>query len=116
LQAKKLPIKVYQNGDIGYTNTDIIPKNHHLIDGYKVYIPRASSGSDNFPHPVLGQPFLGEPQSCCSETYMVIGIFNEATPPRNLIKYIRTKFVRFLALQLKSTQDTPAFLYQLVPL
>lgn len=109
-------IKVYQNGGIGYTNQDVISKNTQLIDGFKVYIPRASSGSDNFPHPVLGQPFVGEPNSCCSETYMVIGLFDNIIEPQNLVRYIRSKFVRFLALQLKSTQDTPAFIYQLVPM
>lgn len=108
-------IKIYQNGGIGFVNESVILKNANWIKGYKVFIPRASSGSDNFPHPVLGQPFLGEPNSCCSETYMVIGQFDNAVEPNNLIKYIRTKFVRFLALQLKSTQDTPAFVYQLVP-
>lgn len=109
-------IKVYQNGGIGFTNKDVISKNTQLIDGFKVYIPRASSGSDNFPHPVLGQPFVGEPNSCCSETYMVIGSYDNNIEPHNLVRYIRSKFVRFLALQLKSTQDTPAFIYQLVPM
>jgi hypothetical protein len=109
-------ITVYQNKGVGYINKSIVTKNAQMIPEYKIFIPRASSGSDNFPHPILGEPFLGAPQSVCSETYMYIGPFGSASETKNAIKYIRTKFLRFLALQLKSTQDTPSFLYTLVPL
>jgi site-specific DNA-methyltransferase (adenine-specific) len=109
-------VLVYQNKGIGYVNKNLVTKNTQMIAEYKIFIPRASSGSDNFPHPILGEPFLGKPQSICSETYMYIGPFASDLQAQNAIKYIRTKFLRFLALQLKSTQDTPAFLYTLVPL
>ena len=40
--------------------------------------------------------FLGEPGSCCTETYLVIGPFNAKEEAENVISYIKTKF--FLSL------------------
>lgn len=109
-------ITLFQNKGIGYVSETDIQKNIDIVSQYKIIIPRASSGSDNFPHPILGEPFIGGPQSACSETYMFIGPFPDEMQTINAIKYIRTKFLRFLALQLKSTQDTPSLLYTLVPM
>jgi site-specific DNA-methyltransferase (adenine-specific) len=65
-------IKLYQNGGIGFIDRKVIEKNKGLIDSYKVFIPRAGSGSDSFPHSILGVPFVAEPQSACTETYIVL--------------------------------------------
>lgn len=109
-------ILVYQNKGIGFASHAEIVKNTEYIRGYKVFVLRAGSGSDNFPHPVISTPFLGEYGSVCTETYMFLGKYEDRTQADSLVKYAKTKFFRFLALQLKSTQDTPAFIYQLVPL
>ncbi len=109
-------ILIYQNKGIGYVSQIEITKNKEYQSGYKVFVLRAGSGSDNFPHPVISTPFLGMCNSVCTETYMFLGRYTEKQNAENLVKYAKTKFLRFLALQLKSTQDTPAFIYKLVPL
>ena len=38
-------------------------------------MPRAGSGSDSFPHSILGKPFIGEPGSASTETYIVVAYF-----------------------------------------
>ena len=115
-KSQKKSILLYCNKGLGYVANEEVQKNRQYINGYKVYTLRAGSGSDNFPHPVISTPFLGEYGSVCSETYMFLGRYEHKEEANNLIKYAKTKFLRFLALQLKSTQDTPAAIYELVPL
>ncbi len=109
-------VKLFQNGGIGYIDRKIITKNNNMIDYYKVLIPRVGSGSDSFPHPILGKPFVAEPGSACTETYIVIGTYNTREEAQNVCQYISTKFFRFLVLLIKSTQDAPARVYKFVPL
>ena len=109
-------IKLYQNGGIGYIERSLITKNIEIIDKYKVLIPRAGSGSDSFPHSILGKPFVAEPGSACTETYIVIGSYDNPLQCINLCTYVSTLFFRFLVLLIKSTQDAPARVYSFVPL
>lgn len=106
---------VYENEGISYVEDEKITKNRDVVDAYKVFIPRAGSGSDSFPHPILGKPFLGEPKTVCSETYIFIGPFKNAQECKNVITYISTKFFRFLAMLKKVTQSTTRSIYTFVP-
>lgn len=108
-------IKIYENEGISYANKSLISKNNYVIERYKVFIPRAGSGSDAFPHPILGKPFIGEPNSACSETYIFIGPFASKEECQNVISYISTRFFRFLAMLKKVTQSTTRSIYTLVP-
>jgi site-specific DNA-methyltransferase (adenine-specific) len=118
-KAKNKPIrngvKLYQNGGIGFVTKNDITKNSELIDSYKVLIPAAGSGSDAFPHPILGKPFVAEPGSACTETYIVLGSYSTAKECENLCSYVRTRFFRFLVLLFKSTQHATAKVYTFVP-
>ena len=70
---------------------------------------------------VLGCPFYGEPNSVCSQTYLVIGY----NPKEHhftkeecfgIISYIKTRFFRYLVSIKKKTQNGPRGVYQFVPL
>jgi site-specific DNA-methyltransferase (adenine-specific) len=109
-------LKVYRNSGVGYVNASQIRAGEDLIFSWKVFIPRASSGSDSFPHAILGIAFAGEPGSICSETYIAIGPFASKVICDNIIAYLRTRFARFMALQNKSSQDATKAIYNYVPL
>jgi site-specific DNA-methyltransferase (adenine-specific) len=109
-------VLLYQNGGIGYINREEIEKNQHLIERYKVLIPRAGSGSDSFPHSILGKPFTAQPNSACTETYIVLGDYGSEIECNNLCSYVSTKFFRFLVLLIKSTQDAASKVYSFVPI
>ena len=109
-------LKFYENKGVSFVEMADITKNREMVDRYKVYIPRASSGSDSFPHVILGKPFVGEPASACSETYMFIGPFSNRDECESVISYIKTKFCRFMAMLKKVTQDTTKDVYSFVPL
>jgi len=108
-------ITIYDNSGISYDKPSLITKNHEMIDKWKVFISRAGSGSDAFPHPILGTPFVGAPQTASSETYIFIGPFESEEICKNVMSYISTRFFRFMAMLKKVTQSTTRSVYTLVP-
>lgn len=117
-------IKYYMNKNIhkleyGWIKAKDISKNIKTKDLHKVYIPAAGgSGTDS---QVLGFPFYGEPNSVCSQTYLVIGYNPELhnftkEQCENIISYIKTCFFRYLVSIKKKTQNGPRGVYQFVPL
>lgn len=111
--------KTKNDGELAWVSMDQIPKNQGTVGLNKVYIPAAGgSGSDDI---VLGKPFVGEPNSICSQTYLIIGYDPEKHnfTKENcecIVAYIRTKFFRYLVSIKKKTQNGPRGVYQFVPL
>lgn len=103
-------------GTISFTPRSLVNKGKELIDCHKVFIGKAGSGSDSFPHPILPQPFYGEPGTICNESYLAIGPFSSKQECKNVISYISTRFFRFMVLLKKSTQNAAKGVYELVPL
>ena len=64
----------------------------------------------------MGKPFIGKPNSCCTETYLVLGAFDNEEQAKNFETYIKTKFFRFLVLLKKNTQNAARGVYEFVPL
>lgn len=87
-----------------------------MIDEYKVYISRAYNAGDTYPHQIIGKPILGEPNTCCTETYVTIGSFKDKKETENVISYIKTKFFRFMVFLTKVSQMASSKVYQFVPL
>lgn len=102
-------------GTTAYIPETMVSRGKKMIPWHKVYIAKAGSGSDTFPHAILPKPFYGEPGTVCNESYLVIGPFINRCECENVISYIATKFFRFLVLLKKSTQNAPKGVYQLVP-
>ncbi|MBP8778037.1 MAG: Eco57I restriction-modification methylase domain-containing protein [Bacteroidaceae bacterium] len=113
-QPDDLP--VFQNGGIAYIQRSAININLNLVDSWKVFIPFLGSGSDSFPHPILGKPFIGTPGTICTETYLIIGPLRSELECKNLISYISTRFFRFLVLLKKPSQNATKKVYTFVPM
>jgi len=109
-------VLLYQNGGIGHIDPDEITNNKDMIKNYKVLIPPLGSGSDAFPHPILGKSFVVKPNSACTETYLVASVFDNKKEAENLVSYLSTKFLRFLVLLNKPTQHATAKVYTFVPM
>lgn len=96
-----------------------LPKNKATKDIHKVYIPAA--GGSGYDDQVLGKPFYGDPNSVCSQTFLVIGYdpvkhnYSE-NECKNIITYIQTRFFRYLVSIKKKTQNGPRGVYQFVPI
>lgn len=108
-------VKLYANKSEGWIKRAEVLQNQQWIDKFKVYISNAY-GMGDFPHQILGKPFLGKKNTCCTETYLHIGPFESEQIANNVISYIKTKFFRFLVLLIKSTQHATSKVYQFVPM
>ena len=62
------------------------------------------------------KPILGKPNTVCSETYVVVGPFEDKNTAENVISYVKTKFFHFMLGLKKITQHTTAKTYSFVPL
>ncbi|MGE4285666.1 MAG: Eco57I restriction-modification methylase domain-containing protein [Phycisphaerae bacterium] len=114
-EQKQNDVTVFENQGISYTEKETIKKNIDVINRYKVFLPRAGSGSDAFPHSILGKPFFGDKMTVCSETYIFFGPYDSKEECQNVISYISTRFFRFLAMLKKVTQSTTRSIYTYVP-
>ena len=109
-------VKIYANKTTGYVDKKLILQNYNWVDKFKVYISEAYGAGEDFPHQILNKPFIGEKNTCCTETYLVLGPYNDKEKAENLITYIQTKFFRFLVLLIKNTQHATSKVYSFVPL
>jgi site-specific DNA-methyltransferase (adenine-specific) len=120
LSRSQNSIAFYYNGwkksGIGFVKEGSVQKNADWTRKQKVFIAKAYGERGNFPYLVLPRPFLGERNSCCTETYLVVGPFATKTSAKNAIQYISTRFFRFLVLLKKNTQNALRGVYSFVPM
>lgn len=105
----------WQKKGVGYVDIKYVRKNLDYVNKWKVYISSAYGAGESFPHQILNKPLIGEPKSCCSETYLCIGPLKNKKEAENVSSYIQTKFFRFLVLIKKNTQHAMKPVYSLVP-
>ena len=55
------------------------------------------------------------PETVCTETYIVIDVFDTKEEAENLYRYLRTQLVRFLVAQMTSTQHISKGSFSFVP-
>lgn len=119
LRKSQNAVALYYNGwrkdGVGYVAKSAIQKNSDWVGKHKVYIAKAYGERGSFPYLVLAKPFLGERNSCCTETYLLVGPFANKEIAKNAISYIETKFFRFLVLLIKNTQNGMKKVYSFVP-
>ena len=106
---------IYSN-KIGYSRPDQIQRNHQWIDRWKVLLPRTGDGHGRDVSYVIGEPIALAPGSACTQTYFIAGMFDTRAETENYANYLATKFVRFLVLQRKITQDVTPDRFRFVPM
>tara|TARA_Y200000002_G_C22677599_1_gene662760 strand:+ start:910 stop:2394 length:1485 start_codon:yes stop_codon:yes gene_type:complete len=107
-------LKIYANKKIGYIKKDQIIRGQDVVDAFKLFVPKAI-GSGQTSRDVV-KPILGEPNSCSTETYIMIGPFESKKIASNVMSYIKTKFFHFVLGQKKITQDATAKVYDFIPM
>ena len=110
----------FNSTDIAWIKKEDVLKNRESISLNKLYISAAYGDPIRYDS-ILGAPRYGEPNSVCSQTYLVIGydpIKHNLTKKQcfNIASYIETKFFRFLVRARKTTQNGARGVYQFVPL
>ena len=107
---------LYRFGQNGYVSKSDIDKNIKAIHLWKVLVPYASPGDDSYPHLILSKPLVVGENTCCTETYLLVGPFENETIANNVSNYMKTKFFRFMILLAKSTQHITQKNYSFVPI
>jgi site-specific DNA-methyltransferase (adenine-specific) len=111
-------VLIYQNGGTAFIAGDSIPAGAQLIHKWKIYVGRAAPGTgnrDTYPHKIISTPFLGEPGSISSETYLCIGPFDSKSEAESALSYLSCRLTRLLILLHKPSQDTTRKVYTFVP-
>lgn len=108
-------VALVHNSGVGYVSPQSFERNVDLIDKWKVLLPKAGDGHGRESSYVIGEPIALAPGSVCTESYFVAGSFDSEEECSNYAHYLCTKFVRFLVLQRKSTQDVTADRFRFVP-
>ena len=117
LNEKEGYCKFYYNGwkkkGLGFIDPKYVKKNKKWISEKKILIPKAI-GSGNSKTDKI-KPIVPELNSCCSETYIVIGPFGSKKVIDSVLSYIDTKFFHYLVSLKKITQESRRKVYSFVP-
>ena len=89
-------------------------KEHRTFEKYKVFVP-AANGTGAIGE-ILSTPLIGLPLIGTTQTFIIIGDFDEEVEARNVLKYVKTKFSRTMLSVLKITQHNPPVKWSKVPL
>lgn len=92
-----------------------------LIDKWKVTVSKVTFEHAGVPDKngtmkVLSTLSILPPPSACTESYLVIGSYNDKVTAENLLTYIQTKFCRFLISQTLASMNMTRTSYSFVPL
>lgn len=100
--------------DSGFIEREAVTKSAHLIDTWKVLVPKAYNGGDGVPHQVLGKPLIAPSPSVCTQSFLFFYVGSEKEA-NSLQSYYSTRFFRFLISLRKITQDATHSAYTWIP-
>ncbi|MST60231.1 hypothetical protein [Parafannyhessea umbonata] len=98
-----------------------LPKGDELLSGYKVLMSK--TGAEHAGEPDKDGQFrvltksmqvIG-PNHICTHSYFLMGRFDTEDAANSLLSYLRTKFVRFLVLQMMTSINVSKAVFQFVP-
>jgi len=116
-KSAKRTIKLYGSGKISWVEELELLVNSGWLNKWKVLIPAASDGNENYPLPIWDQggPFIASPGEACSETYLVASIVKTKKEAEFVAAYMRTKFFRFMVSLRKVAQHNKVENFSFVP-
>ena len=108
------------NAGIGSFSRQEVTSGRELIDMWKVSISylsaeHAGQPDKNGMFKVLSSIEVLPPKTICSETYLLVGVFNTEDEAKNLLSYVKTRFVRFLVGQIAVSQHITKNSFSFVP-
>lgn len=105
---------------IRYIDEKEITKNIETMKSWKIITSKANGGAglltDNRQVSIIGKSYLAPPMSACTDSLIPIGCFKTKAEAENLLKYMSTKFLRFMVGIVKSSQNLYQPVYRFVPI
>lgn len=108
-------IKIYARGKIGFVDKNKIKINNNLLQKIKVYVPAVFGNGSSGSSPDKIKPIISNENSCCTETYLIAGSFDNEKQAQNLFDYMKTDLFHFLVALRKNTQHATKVVYSFVP-
>ncbi|MGL4993815.1 MAG: Eco57I restriction-modification methylase domain-containing protein [Bacteroidales bacterium] len=114
-------VEVFGSKGYFYIEQSLITSNKSLIDKWKVVMSKTSSehagqsDKDGKKRVVSRIEVLG-PNTVCTESYLLLSIFDSKAEANNLKAYVKTSFFRFLLSTILLTQNISKDKFKFVPL
>lgn len=114
-------VRVLTSKGYEYVSKGLLDKNIDLIDKYKVIFSKATAehgGQSNVAgqRKILSTIRILEPNTICTQSYLLAGTFEKIIQAQNLESYLKSKFLRFLLFQALTSQDISKDKFQFVPM
>ena len=120
-KSSKSSVVLFRSRRGASTDKEVFVSEKYIInnlgfkDKVKVLVSKASPGGDEYPHAVLGRPFVAPKNSVSTETYLIVDFPKSTAEGKNLVSYMETRFFRFLVSLIKNTQNISKGSFAFVP-
>ena len=120
-KRKSGDVEMLGSKGFSYVSKKDVRSNLELIEKWKVVMSKASAEhagqTDNDGRKkVVSKVEVLKPNQICTETYLLLGTFDEENEANNLAGYVKTYFFRFLLSTILLTQNIAKDKFQFVPL
>ena len=114
-------ISLFGSDGITYMEEKDVPQNKEIVDKWKVIMSKASAEhagqtDTNGRKRIVSRLEVLPPYTICTESYLLLDIFDNEEEAQNLKKYIRTCFTRFLLASILITQNIVRDKFKFVPI
>lgn len=115
-------ITLYTSRGIGYITRKDVVSNIKYLNKFKVMVSQIGAehagepGSDGRFRVLTSSMRVLEPGEVCTNSYIVIGEYDDPIYAANILEYLKTKFVRFLVLQAVSSIHISRTSFTFVPM
>ena len=106
-------VEFFHSKGVGFVAKEEIKNNIGIIERPKVLVSKANGAAQNTGK-IISEPIVAGPNSCCSETYLVIEC-KSISEAEFVAEYMKSKFFRFMLQIRKKTQNTSMDNFKFVP-
>jgi site-specific DNA-methyltransferase (adenine-specific) len=114
-------LKLFSSSGESYVEKSSLEKNHTTANSWKVMISRITSEHAGEPDStgkfkVLSKINVLKPDEVCTDSYLIIGRFDDESSALNLANYLKTKLARFLLQQAVTSINLSSERFEFIPL
>lgn len=114
-------IRMYTSKGWTYVKQTDISSNVNVLGMWKAMMSKtgaehAGQSDSNGKKKVISRIGILAPYEICSESYLLLSVFDNKEEAENLVSYMKTRFVRFLLSTILLTQNIAKDKFQLIPL